>query len=70
MKVLKMTQKKIEIHICIDEHGNYNAMGSSKITEENKHQAIAIIEEDIKVDEIATTTTSFKVNIELPEPNK
>jgi len=64
-----MTQQKIEIYVCIDEHGNYAAIGSSKITDTNKHQILAIIEDDIKVGEVVATTTSFKVNIELPEPN-
>lgn len=62
-----MTQKKIEIYICIDEHGNYNAMGSSKVTPGNKNQVLAIIEEDIKKDGIVSTTTSFKVNVDLPD---
>jgi len=65
-----MSQVKIKMYLCIDEHGNYQAVGSSKITEENKHEVVATVESGIRNDDTNTTTTSFQVNIELPTPKE
>lgn len=62
-----MTQTTVQIYICIDEHGNYAAIGASRITDANKNVPLSIIEEEIKREGVATTTTSFKVNVQLPE---
>ena len=61
-----MSQIQVKIYVCVDEHGNYRAVGGSHINEQNEHQALAIVEETIKNQDVKTTTTSFKVNIELP----
>lgn len=61
---------QIQILLCIDEHGNYAAIGSSRITDLNKNVPLSIIEDEIKREGVATTTTSFKVNVTLPEPTE
>jgi len=61
-----VSQVKVRAYICIDEHGNYQIIGGSSITDLNKNQATAIIEEGIKVSGVNSTTTSFQVNIDLP----
>jgi hypothetical protein len=65
-----MSDIKARIFICIDEHGNYRAIGSSSITDSTKNQAIAIIENEIKLEGVSATTTSFQVNVTLPEPTE
>jgi hypothetical protein len=61
-----MSQLKVRAYICLDEHGNYQIIGGSSVNDLNKNQAIAIIEDGIKVDGVNSVTTSFQVNIELP----
>jgi len=59
---------KIRAYVCIDEHGNYQLIGGSAITDLNKNSAIAIIEDGIKVEGVNTLSTTFQVSIELPTP--
>jgi hypothetical protein len=47
-----MTQAKVKVYICIDKHGNYQAIVGSDITDSSQHKAIAVVEDDIKVDDI------------------
>lgn len=63
-----MSQVKVRAYICIDEHGNYQLIGGSTITDLNKNSAIAIIEDGIKKDGVNSVTTTYQVNIELPTP--
>lgn len=63
---LNMKQQKIKVYLCIDEHGNYRAIGSSDINDQNKNTAIAIIEDDIKKVGVNSITTTFNVNVDLP----
>lgn len=60
-----MRQIKVEAYLCIDEHGNYQVLGSSKPEQEGK--IIALVEDGIKVEGVNTKTTSFKIMVELPE---
>lgn len=63
-----MSQVKVRAYICIDEHGNYQLIGGSAITDLNKNSAIAIIEDGIKTAGVNSVTTTYQVNIELPTP--
>lgn len=63
-----MKQIKVEAFLCIDEHGNYQVVGSSKQGQESK--MIAIVEDGIKNSVVNSKTTSFKVMVDLPEPKK
>jgi len=63
-----VSQVKVRAYICIDEHGNYQLIGGSTITDLNKNSAIAIIEDGIKKDGVNSVTTTYQVNIELPTP--
>lgn len=63
-----MKQIQIKVYLSVDEHGNYQAIGGSSINEKNEHAAIAIVEDGIKKENVNTTTTTFKVNFQLPEP--
>ena len=65
-----MSQIQVQVYICIDEHGNYAAIGASQITDLNKNVPIAIIEDEIKKEGVVTNTTSFKVNVDLPVGEK
>lgn len=65
-----MSQLKIKAFVCIDEHGNYQLVGSSTVNEDNQHQVIAMVESGIKNDDVNSTTTSFQVNIEIPNPKE
>jgi hypothetical protein len=62
-----MSQQKVKIFIAIDEHGNYNVVGSSTITDDNEHTAIAIVEERIRVEGVQSKVMSFSVMVDLPE---
>ena len=65
-----MKNIQVKVYLCCDEHGNYRAIGSSAITDLTEHEAIAIIESDIKKENTGVITTTFKVNAQLPEPYK
>ena len=63
-----MTNVQVKIYLSIDQHGNYQAIGGSAINDKNEHTAIAIVEDGIKKEGVGVTTTTFKVNVQLPEP--
>ena len=60
-----MKQIKIKAYLCVDEHGNYQVVGTSKEDQESK--MIAIIEDGIKLEGVNTKTTSFSVMVDLPD---
>ena len=61
---------KINVYLCIDEHGNWQAVGSSKENDMNRGQFVELAEFGIKNDTVNTMTTSFKVDVQLPSPKE
>ena len=65
-----MSNIKMKIHFCIDEHGNYRAVGSSDLNDISTKNAIALVEGPIRLDGVATKTGSFQVSVDLPDPQE
>lgn len=62
-----MATKQITVYLCVDQHGNYRAIGSNQITLANAGQAIAIIEDDLKKEGVTTLTTVINAMVNLPD---
>ncbi len=65
-----MSQVKVKIFLTIDEHGNYQAIGGSEITESRQHEAIALMESGIKMPGVNTESKIFNVMVDLPAPSE
>lgn len=64
-----MSQIKVTIYISVDEHGNYQAVGSSTINGDmTRNTAISLVEDGIVRPETGHKTQSFNVMVDLPEP--
>lgn len=62
-------QIKARCFVCIDENGNYQIVGTSKPTPENK--LIVLVENGIRGDaRITTKTFHIDFNIPIPEHEK
>ena len=57
---------QIECFLCIDEHGNYQVLGSSK--KDKEHTMKALVRDGITSDVFNWTLQTFKVNVQLPIP--
>jgi hypothetical protein len=56
---------QIEIAVAIDEHGNYIALGGNAF---DTTKSKAFLLDEIYTTEYNSIATSFKVNIQLPDP--
>lgn len=58
----------VKVFICIDEHGNYRAMGASSVNNSNINTVLSIIKDGIEAPGVNSVTTSFDVVLDLPQP--